>query len=811
MLTNELFNTDYDRRITEGAVDTLEQRRIDDLNMKMDDLANRAKSTDNPEHKKSLLNAFLKCKEERDSYYKIKDLNELSPDTLKSYIKKASDSNDDRSVSGYATDYADKVHWDADEKNDPSERKLHLRSKGIARAVDKLEEVGIGQDIANKTEKIARATPQSKAGAVASTVKNAAKWLAGQGGPGKEGPTYEGADDIADRGEYDQEGDMVKDNLHTIRREAEELERILGNNENVPEWVQDKLAQVKGMITSASEYMQTQRERDHEEATGEEGVTIAEKKLGANRPKLGSARDIGKSVKKFRAQRGLDEAGTDSQWHKESDWKAIPKAKSGKPADPRGEVTHLSDVARREAERKADQKKNPEAVDEGWSDAIVSQRTGRPRTPYSVYIKGKKWKDFENDDHAEAVANKLRAKFRAEGRDPGVITIAPTDYDKGVAEDFNLERIGHAECPVCHNNDLDWDEDTQTVGCRGCGSEFEANGRQIKQDIAEAGDRVDPILYKALDRMQPGIAGQGQPGDDLFSAARTALATEWGLSALRSEYATATAYTRQLIDLYLAKHGAKQGMAEDTGSWIVYDLETKQIKKRFKTHTAGKSYAKVHGLGFASSEYYFDNIKQAVAETVTDVRAGMAKIYNKLAPKIERHRDSFLAGQLYDELENYAELHGAENEFKRMLAGARNRAHMDYDTNPGGFENWFWYLPFADEVAEEKTRLDPKCWTGKKIGTPKTKVKGGVRVNNCVPAEEGMFSPLEENNEARDAVESAIVRRIMVARTDLLKKFGPQKVMDAAQAIADDHTDVEEIGTSDVSAYVQQVERYLFL
>ena len=35
----------------------------------------------------------------------------------------------------------------------------------------------------------------------------------------------------------------------------------------------------------------------------------------------------------------------------------------------------------------------------------------------------------------------------------------------------------------------------------------------------------------------------------------------------------------------------------------------------------------------------------------------------------------------------------------------------------------------------EKVRLDPKCWTGKKIGDPKTKMKGGVRVNNCVPAE----------------------------------------------------------------------------
>ena len=38
-------------------------------------------------------------------------------------------------------------------------------------------------------------------------------------------------------------------------------------------------------------------------------------------------------------------------------------------------------------------------------------------------------------------------------------------------------------------------------------------------------------------------------------------------------------------------------------------------------------------------------------------------------------------------------------------------------------------------MLEEKVRLDPKCWKGKKIGSPKTKMKGGVRVNNCVPAE----------------------------------------------------------------------------
>jgi hypothetical protein len=87
---------------------------------------------------------------------------------------------------------------------------------------------------------------------------------------------------------------------------------------------------------------------------------------------------------------------------------------------------HLSDV---EYNKYAD-----EELDEGWSDAMVARRTGTPRTPYSVYIKGKKWKDFENDDHAEAVANKLRAKFKADGRDPSTITIAPTDIPEGVAE-----------------------------------------------------------------------------------------------------------------------------------------------------------------------------------------------------------------------------------------------------------------------------------------------------------------------------------------------------------------------------------------
>jgi hypothetical protein len=82
---------------------------------------------------------------------------------------------------------------------------------------------------------------------------------------------------------------------------------------------------------------------------------------------------------------------------------------------------------------------------------------------------------------------------------------------------------------------------------------------------------------------------------------------------------------------------------------------------------------------------------------MSELHAELSEKYRELAPKIEKYKDSYLAGQLYDALEAIAIEHDAEHEFKRMMTGARNRAHMDYDTNPGGFQNWFWYLPFADD------------------------------------------------------------------------------------------------------------------
>lgn len=72
MLSIELFDSKYERRLHEGAVDDLEHRRIEDLNRRMDDLMARAKSA-GPEAKAALKAEFEKVKAERDSYYKIRE------------------------------------------------------------------------------------------------------------------------------------------------------------------------------------------------------------------------------------------------------------------------------------------------------------------------------------------------------------------------------------------------------------------------------------------------------------------------------------------------------------------------------------------------------------------------------------------------------------------------------------------------------------------------------------------------------------------------------------------------------------------
>jgi len=70
--------------------------------------------------------------------------------------------------------------------------------------------------------------------------------------------------DPQDQGEYDREGEMAKDDIKTVVRHAQALEKILGDNDNLPEWVQAKLAKIEGMMTAVDDYMQNQKSGDME-------------------------------------------------------------------------------------------------------------------------------------------------------------------------------------------------------------------------------------------------------------------------------------------------------------------------------------------------------------------------------------------------------------------------------------------------------------------------------------------------------------------------------------------------------------------
>jgi len=58
-------------------------------------------------------------------------------------------------------------------------------------------------------------------------------------------------------------------------------------------------------------------------------------------------------------------------------------------------------------------------------------------------------------------------------------------------------------------------------------------------------------------------------------------------------------------------------------------------------------------------------------------------------------------------------------------------------------------------------------------------------------------------------VASAITRRILMQRPDLLEKYGPVAVTQAIDDVADFVGDTDEIGSSDVSGWIKQVERSL--
>jgi len=60
-------------------------------------------------------------------------------------------------------------------------------------------------------------------------------------------------------GEYDDEAGMAQGNLYTIAKAAQGLLDTIDDHDNLPEWVQEKIAKVEGMMVTAWNYLQSQK------------------------------------------------------------------------------------------------------------------------------------------------------------------------------------------------------------------------------------------------------------------------------------------------------------------------------------------------------------------------------------------------------------------------------------------------------------------------------------------------------------------------------------------------------------------------
>ena len=104
-----------------------------------------------------------------------------------------------------------------------------------------------------------------------------------------------------DSKEYSDEVGMVKNNLHTIVRASVGLAKELQNNEDLPEWVEEKISLAKGMMVTVMDYMTSQHEMGVQPTVAEDASAGASSS-GSVATSMGDGAGFGKSI--FMSRKG---------------------------------------------------------------------------------------------------------------------------------------------------------------------------------------------------------------------------------------------------------------------------------------------------------------------------------------------------------------------------------------------------------------------------------------------------------------------------------------------------------------------------
>lgn len=148
-------------------------------------------------------------------------------------------------------------------------------------------------------------------------------------------------------------------------------------------------------------------------------------------------------------------------------------------------------------------------------------------------------------------------------------------------------------------------------------------------------------------------------------------------------------------------------------------------------------------------------------------------------------------------------------------AGLEHEDHPDFERNLRqqqiNRDRGPWYIRIEGVVYKQKG--EPKAFDWKKgannyaLAMIKNKPELQGKIMLSKNSQDSAKEAVTENEDS--PVYGAIIHRIMVAHPDLLQKYGPERIMDAAREEAEFIGDVDEIGSSDVSAWVKNVMRTL--
>jgi hypothetical protein len=437
-----------------------------------------------------------------------------------------------------------------------------------------------------------------------------------------------------------------------------------------------------------------------------------------------------------------------------------------------------------------------QTLEDGVDETIEGQSD--VATPHAIYIDNRLWKVYADAKTALAMEKKVKDSLKAHGRNQQVV-VKP--YYKEVAEgfqDFNKVEP-YAVClagkPV---KQFDYYEDARR---------FHDNWKKklYREGNTEKADKITlmPLnLDEAVDQARALKAAQQAAKFMIRNLDDRAALKDYSMHFWSPErfYQGATMAMRGVGYDEIVKH-----ITQDEPAWFPkpqYEAQTDYQKRRQRERDvdAGRP------------------VKALPKNPQTDYARKRAKDRKDMEMG-EATADQFgqavrMASQTGKHLEKDPETH---REIRRTAQQVAQR-QKNIDRERAGYGNDPDEYADIDEAAEIRTKDDflrqrDKLYRMIQLETnPANKqiLKSAIRNLERRAAEEGWIKIIgEENSTSSEAAEIAIIKRILLAHTDLIMQFGLDKVTQAIEEVAYNVGDLDEIGTSDVSAWVNEVKQIL--